>query len=72
MTISFGVIDVTSLIPEGKKAFAFIITGGTCQAHFGYVWKNLGNGAINVSFKLWSDFTTVIINGTVSGILLCI
>ena len=69
--IKSSVIDVTSLVPEGKKAFAFIITGGTCQSHFGYVWNNLENGAINVSFKVWSDFTQVT-SGTVSGILLCI
>lgn len=70
--ISSGVLVVTDLIPEGKNAFAFIITNGTnIQSHTAQIWKNLNNGSVNVSFKLWSE-TTLVMNGTVSGILLCI
>lgn len=70
--ISSGVLIVTDLIPEGKNAFAFIITSGTnIQAHTAQIWKNLNNGSVNVSFKLWSE-ATLVMNGTVSGILLCI
>ena len=70
--ISSGVLVVTDLIPEGKNAFAFIITSGTnIQSHTAQIWKNLNNGSVNVSFKLWSE-ATLVMNGTVSGILLCI
>lgn len=70
--ISSGVLVVTDLIPEGKNAFAFIITSGTnIQSHTAQIWKNLDNGSVNVSFKLWSE-ATLVMNGTVSGILLCI
>lgn len=70
--ISSGVLIVTDLIPEGKNAFAFIITNGTnIQSHTAQIWKNLDNGSVNVSFKLWSE-ATLVMNGTVSGILLCI
>lgn len=70
--ISSGVLIVTDIIPEGKNAFAFIITSGTnVQSHTAQIWKNLNNGSINVSFKLWSE-ATLVMNGTVSGILLCI
>lgn len=70
--ISSGVLVVTDLIPEGKNAFAFIITNGTnIQSHTAQIWKNLNNGSVNVSFKLWSE-ATLVMNGTVSGILLCI
>lgn len=72
--ISSGVLIVTDIIPEGKNAFAFIITSSTnVQAHTAQIWKNLNNGSVNVSFKLWSDAApALVINGTVSGILLCI
>ena len=70
--ISSGVLVVTDLIPEGKNAFAFIITSGTnIQSHTAQIWKNINNGSVNVSFKLWSE-ATLVMNGTVSGILLCI
>lgn len=70
--ISSGVLIVTDIIPEGKNAFAFIITSGTnVQSHTAQIWKNLNNGSVNVSFKLWSE-ATLVMNGTVSGILLCI
>lgn len=70
--ISSGVLIVTDIIPEGKNAFAFIITSGTnVQSHTAQIWKNLDNGSVNVSFKLWSE-ATLVMNGTVSGILLCI
>ena len=70
--ISSGVLVVTDLIPEGKNAFAFIITSGTnIQSHTAQIWKNLNNGSVNVSFKLWSE-ATLVRDGTVSGILLCI
>ena len=70
--ISSGVLIVTDLIPEGKNAFAFIITNGTnIQSHTAQIWKNLNNGSVNVSFKVWSE-ATLVTNGTVSGILLCI
>lgn len=70
--ISSGVLIVTDLIPEGKNAFAFIITNGTnIQSHTAQIWKNLANGSVNVSFKLWSE-ATLVMNGTVSGFLLCI
>lgn len=70
--ISSGVLIVTDLIPEGKNAFAFIITNGTnIQSHTAQIWKNLDNGSVNVSFKLWSE-AAIVMNGTVSGILLCI
>lgn len=72
--ISSGVLIVTDIIPEGKNAFAFIITSSTnVQAHTAQIWKNLNNGSVNVSFKLWSDATpALVMNSTVSGILLCI
>lgn len=72
--ISSGVLIVTDIIPEGKNAFAFIITSSTnVQAHTAQIWKNLNNGSVNVSFKLWSDAApALVMNGTVSGILLCI
>lgn len=70
--ISSGVLVVTDLIPKGKNAFAFIITSGTnIQSHTAQIWKNINNGSVNVSFKLWSE-ATLVMNGTVSGILLCI
>lgn len=71
-TVSSGVVVVTDLIPDGKNAFAFIITGGTLQAHTAHIWKNLASGAVNITFRLWSDNTLVMSDATVSGILLCI
>ena len=52
-------------------AFGFIITGGTPATHTAQVWKNLVNGSINVTFKIWSN-NAVSTEGTVSGILLCL
>lgn len=50
--ISSGVLVVTDLIPEGKNAFAFIITSGTnIQSHTAQIWKNLNNGSVNVSLS---------------------
>ena len=69
-TFSSGVLTVTNLIPEGKKAFAFIITNGL-QAHTAHVWKNLANGEVHVTFRAWAENDTVM-SGNISGILLCI
>lgn len=68
---SSGVLVVTDKIPQGMYAFGFIITGGTPAAHTAQVWKNLVNGSINVTFKIWSN-NAVSTEGTVSGILLCL
>ena len=73
MTVSpAAVITVTDLIPANKEPIGFIITGGTLQSHFAYIWKNLANGDINISFRTWSETFTLIKEGTVSGIILCI
>ena len=62
---------ITDKIPQGMRAFGFIITEGTPVSHTAQVWENLANSSINVTFKTWAD-NTVAMSGTVSGILLCI
>lgn len=70
-SFSSGVLVITDKIPQGMRAFGFIITGGTPVSHTAQVWENLANSSINVTFKTWAD-NTVVMSGTVSGILLCI
>lgn len=70
-SFSSGALVITDKIPQGMRAFGFIITGGTPVSHTAQVWENLANSSINVTFKTWAD-NTVAMSGTVSGILLCI
>ena len=70
-SFSSGALVITDKIPQGMRAFCFIITGGTPVSHTAQVWENLANSSINVTFKTWAD-NTVVMSGTVSGILLCI
>ena len=66
------IIGCTNDYSKTKNSDIVIITSGTnIQSHTAQIWKNLNNGSVNVSFKLWSE-ATLVRDGTVSGILLCV